>query len=210
MHKYFSTFTHLLNIFTWLWRRFTKENLTQWGSNIKGQFGCHIWWSSEILIMFTKYVFDQFWWLSYMTSTLTSLCMNLFVSGYFANLLCSPSIWIFDIWYLFDNLTLDLLLKITSAHHRIIFLCWNRSLVNIKWKNCLDDSDNLLKKYLRIKNIIKPIGINILNIFTWLWRRFTKRKLDTMRFKHKRSIWMSHMMNFLVIGVVNVIVVILW
>ena len=53
-----------------------------------------------------KNVLDQFWWLLYVTSKLTSLCVNLLVSSFFfVNLLPSPAVWLFVIWHLSDNLT---------------------------------------------------------------------------------------------------------
>ena len=55
--------------------------------------------------MFTKYVFNQFWWSSYVTSNLTSLWVKLIVSSFFVNHLPSLVLWLFDIWHLFDNLT---------------------------------------------------------------------------------------------------------
>ena len=64
-------------------------------------------------------VFEQFWWPSYLTSKLTSLCVNLIMWIYFfVNLLHSLCVWLFDnltsfwhfdifltFWHLFDILT---------------------------------------------------------------------------------------------------------
>ena len=51
-------------------------------------------------------IFDQFWWLSYVTLELMSMCVNLIISiNFFMNLLHSLDVWLFGIWHLFDNLT---------------------------------------------------------------------------------------------------------
>ena len=70
------------------------------------QFWRHIWWWTEILKMCIESVFDQFWWPSYLTSKLTSICVNLIMCIYlFVNLLHSLCVWLFNIWHLFDILT---------------------------------------------------------------------------------------------------------
>ena len=67
------------------------------------QFWCHIWWWSKTLKMCIESVFEQFWWPSYLTSKLTSICVNLIMSIYlFVNLLHSLCVWLFDIWHLSD------------------------------------------------------------------------------------------------------------
>ena len=70
------------------------------------QFWCRIWWWLKTLKMCIESVFEQFWWPSYLTSKLTSICVNLIMSIYFfVNLPHSMCVWLFDIWHLFDNLT---------------------------------------------------------------------------------------------------------
>ena len=67
----------------------------------------HQIWRSPKLFKNTFYAhFDGFWPPSYVTSKLTSICVNLIMWIYFfVNLLHSPCVWLFDIWHLFDNLT---------------------------------------------------------------------------------------------------------
>ena len=50
--------------------------------------------------------FEGFWSPLYLTSKLTSICVNLIMSIYFfVNLLHSLCVWLFDIWHLFNKLT---------------------------------------------------------------------------------------------------------
>ena len=90
-----------------LWRRFTKK--MNWHNEVHThwcQFWCPIWSSPKTLKMCIESVFEQFWWSSYLTSKLMSICVNLIMWIYFfVNLLHSPYVWLFDIWHLFDNLT---------------------------------------------------------------------------------------------------------
>ena len=76
------------------------------------QFWRHIWWWPKTLKMCIESVFEQFWWPSYLTSKLTSICVNLIMWIYFfVNLLHSlcvwhlTSFWHYDIfltfWHLF-------------------------------------------------------------------------------------------------------------
>ena len=51
------------------------------------QFWHHIWWWPKTLKMCIESVFEQFWWLSYLTSKLMSLCVNLIMWIYF---FCEP------------------------------------------------------------------------------------------------------------------------
>ena len=86
------------------------------------QFWHHRWWWPKTLKMGIESVFEQFWWPSYLTSKLTSICVNLIMSIYFfVNLLHSPHVWFFNIWHLFDNLTsfwqLDIFLTIFNLNH---------------------------------------------------------------------------------------------
>ena len=70
------------------------------------QFWRHIWWWPKTLQMDIESVFEQFCWLSYLTSKFTSICVNLIMWIYFfVNLLHSLCVWLFNIWHLFDNLT---------------------------------------------------------------------------------------------------------
>ena len=71
-----------------LWRRFTKK--INWHNEVHTfwcQFWCHIWWSPKTLKMCIESVFEQFWWPSYLTSKLMSICVNLIMSIYF---FCEP------------------------------------------------------------------------------------------------------------------------
>ena len=91
-----------------LWRRFTKK--INWHNEVHTywcQFWCHIWWWPKTLKMCIESVFEQFWWPSYLTSKLTSICVNLimWIYFFFVNLLHSLCVWFFDIWHLFDILT---------------------------------------------------------------------------------------------------------
>ena len=64
-----------------LWRRFTKK--LNWHNEVHTywrQFWRHKWWSLKTLKMFIESIFGQFWWLSYLTSKLISICVNLIVS----------------------------------------------------------------------------------------------------------------------------------
>ena len=97
-----------------LWRRFTKkinshnEVHTYWR-----WFWCHIWWWPKTLKMCIESVFEQFWWPSYLTSKLTSICVNLIMWIYFflwtSSIVCVFDFLTFDIfltfWHLFDILT---------------------------------------------------------------------------------------------------------
>ena len=70
------------------------------------QFWHHIWWWPKTLKICIESVFEQFWWPSYSTSKLTSICVNLIMWIYFfVNLLHSLCVSLFDIWHLFDILT---------------------------------------------------------------------------------------------------------
>ena len=70
------------------------------------QFCHHIWWWPKTLKMCIESGFEQFWWPSYLTSKLTSICVSLIMWIYFfVNLLQSLCVWLFDIWHLFDILT---------------------------------------------------------------------------------------------------------
>ena len=67
-----------------LWRRFTKK--INWQNEVHTywcQFWCHIWWWPKTLKMCIESVFEQFWWPSYLTSKLTSICVNLIMWIYF-------------------------------------------------------------------------------------------------------------------------------
>ena len=67
-----------------LWRRFTKK--LNWHNEVYRywhQFWCNKWWSLKTLKMFIESIFGQFWWPSYLTSKLTSICVNLIKSIYF-------------------------------------------------------------------------------------------------------------------------------
>ena len=87
-----------------LWRRLTKK--INWHNEVHTywcQFWCHIWWWPKTLKMCIESVFEQFWWPSYLTSKLMSLCVNLIMwINFFLHSLC---VWLFDIWHLFDILT---------------------------------------------------------------------------------------------------------
>ena len=97
-----------------LWRRFTKkinshnEVHTYWC-----RFWCHIWWWPKTVKMCIESVFVQFWWPSYLTSKLTSICVNLIMWISFflwtSSIVCVFDFLTFDIfltfWHLFDILT---------------------------------------------------------------------------------------------------------
>ena len=77
------------------------------------QFWCYIWWWPKNLKMCIESVFEQFWLPSYLTSKLTSICVNLIMWIYFfVNLLHSlcltfwhlTSFWHFDIFLTFWHL----------------------------------------------------------------------------------------------------------
>ena len=51
------------------------------------QFWRHIWWWPKTLKMCIESVFEQFWWPSYLTSKLMSICVNLIMWIYF---FCEP------------------------------------------------------------------------------------------------------------------------
>ena len=51
------------------------------------QFWHHIWWWPKTLKMCIESAFEQFWWPSYLTSKLTSICVNLIMWIYF---FCEP------------------------------------------------------------------------------------------------------------------------
>ena len=87
-----------------LWRRFTKK--INWHNEVHTywrQFWCHIWWWLKTLKMCIESVFEQFWWPSYLTSKLTSLCVNLIMWIYFF-------LWTSSIVCVFDFLTFDIFL----------------------------------------------------------------------------------------------------
>ena len=97
-----------------LWRRFTKK--INWHNEVHTywcQFWCHIWWWLKTHKMCIESVFEQFWWPSYLTSKLTSLCVNLIMWIYFflwtSSIVCVFDFLTFDIfltfWHLFDILT---------------------------------------------------------------------------------------------------------
>ena len=101
-----------------LWRRFTKkinshnEVHTYWR-----QFWHQIWRSPKLSKNIFYAQFEGFWSPSYVTSKLTSICVNLIMSIYFfVNLLHSTCVWLFDIWHLFDNLTSFWQLNIFLGH----------------------------------------------------------------------------------------------
>ena len=84
-----------------LWRRFTKK--INWHNEVQTywrQFWRHIWWSPKLFKNTFYAHFEGFWWPSYVTSKLTSICVNLIMSIYFffVNLLHSLCVWLFDIW----------------------------------------------------------------------------------------------------------------
>ena len=88
------------------------------------QFWHHIWWWPKPLKMCIEIVFEQFWWPSYLTSKLTSICVNLIMwINFFVNLLHSLCVWLFDIWHLFNILTS--FWHMTSFWHFDIFLNLN-------------------------------------------------------------------------------------
>ena len=71
-----------------LWRRFIKK--VKWHNEVHThwcQFWHHIWSSPKTLKISIESIFNQFWWPLYLTSKLTSICVNLTVSIYF---LCEP------------------------------------------------------------------------------------------------------------------------
>ena len=130
-----------------LWRRFTKkinshnEVHTYWR-----QFWHHIWWWRKTLKMCIESVFEKFWWPSYLTSKLTSICVNLIIWIYFflwtSSIVCVLDFLTLDIflttWHLFDILTSfwhfhifltfsHLLTETTSARHRAIFSLWSEA-----------------------------------------------------------------------------------
>ena len=97
-----------------LWRRFTKK--INWHNEVH-TYWCQFWhqmWRSPKLFQNTFYAhFEGFWWPSYVTSKLTSVCVNLIMSIYFF-LWTSSIVYVFDfltfdifltLWHLFDNLT---------------------------------------------------------------------------------------------------------
>ena len=95
-----------------LWRRFTEkinshnEVHTYWR-----QFWHQIWRSPKLFKNTFYAHFEGFWSPSYVTSKLTSICVNLIMSIYiFVNLLHSPCVW------LFDNLTSFWQLNIFLGH----------------------------------------------------------------------------------------------
>ena len=71
-----------------LWRRFTK--IINWHNKVHTywcQFWRHISWLPKPLKMCIESVFEQFWWPSYLTSKLTSICVNLIMWIFF---FCEP------------------------------------------------------------------------------------------------------------------------
>ena len=87
-----------------LWRRFTKK--MNWHNEVHRywrQFWRHKWWSLKSLKMFIKRIFGQFWWPSYLTSKLMSICVNLIMSIYFF-------LWTSSIVQMFDFLTFGIFL----------------------------------------------------------------------------------------------------
>ena len=74
------------------------------------QFWCHIWWWPKTLKLCIESVSEQFWWPSYLTSKLMSICVNLIIMPiyFFVNLLHSPYFWhLTSFWQLdiFQHLT---------------------------------------------------------------------------------------------------------
>ena len=66
----------------WLWMRFIK--ILTWHNEVHtpwDQIWSHIWWSLKTFKNLIKYVLEHFWWSSYFTLKLTSLCVNLIVSN---------------------------------------------------------------------------------------------------------------------------------
>ena len=71
-----------------LWRRFTKK--INWHNEVHTywrQFWHQIWWSPKLFKNTFYAHFEGFWWPSYVTSKLTSLCVNLIMSIYY---FCEP------------------------------------------------------------------------------------------------------------------------
>ena len=103
------------------------------------QFWCHIWWLPKTLKMCIESVFEPFWWPSYLTSKLTSICVNLIMwINFFVNLLHSLCVSLFDIWHLFDILT--------SFWHFDIFFNLNHLSPSqgYFWKNALHSPTKLI------------------------------------------------------------------
>ena len=80
------------------------------------QFWRYIWWWPKTLKMCIESVFEQFWWPSYLTSKLTSICVTLIMWIFFlwtSSIVCVFDFLTFDIfltsfltfWHLFDILT---------------------------------------------------------------------------------------------------------
>ena len=90
-----------------LWRRFTKK--INWHNEVHTywhQFWRQIWRSPKLFKNTFYAHFESFWSPSYVTSKLTSICVNLIMSIYFfVKLLHSLCVWLFDTLRLFDNLT---------------------------------------------------------------------------------------------------------
>ena len=113
-----------------LWRRFTKK--LNWHNEVHRygrQFWHHKWWSLKTLKMFIESIFGQFWWPSYLTSKLMSICVNLIMSIYFF-LWTSSIVQMFDFltfgiflttWHLFDILTHQWNLNHLSPHRAIFY-----------------------------------------------------------------------------------------
>ena len=106
-----------------LWRRFTKIFLHNEVHTYWCQFWCQIWRSPKLFKNTFYAHFKGFWSPSYVTSKLTSICVNPIVSIYFffVNLLHRlVHVWLFDIWHLFDNLTSFWHLP----HDQHVVMCW--------------------------------------------------------------------------------------
>ena len=78
------------------------------------QFWRHIWWWPKTLKMCIESVFEQFWWPSYLTSKLMSICVNLLCEIFF--------LWTSSLVCVFDFLTFDILTSFW--HFDISFTFW--------------------------------------------------------------------------------------
>ena len=74
---------------TWTMEEVHKKNIN-WHNEVHTywcQFWRDIWWWPKTLKMCIESVFEQFWWPSYLTSKLTSICVNPIMWIYF---FCEP------------------------------------------------------------------------------------------------------------------------
>ena len=90
----------------WLWRRFTKNNLTQWGSHIYNDINFDVTYDGH---QNPSNVHRKFFWPILMIFTCdVKIYINVCEPHsihMFVNFLHSLAVWLFDIWHLFDNLT---------------------------------------------------------------------------------------------------------